>query len=156
MTLNDPSLLDLLIDHELALKSLYQTLAVVFPDFKGFWRDLSGDEQAHADELEKLRSEPELDQWLALDGQLKSQAIKSSVEYVQSQTSRVQGGGVSLLQALAVAYDLESALIEKQFLVPSGLVCGEISAVLTVLNAKTEHHRQVIADALETEKRLRY
>lgn len=153
MTTDAPDVLELLIDHELSIKRLYEAFVAAFNDLRGFWQTLAGDEQGHADRLEKLRTEPTLNLWLTHEGRLKPPAIKSSIEYVQSQTTRAQGGGLSLLQALAIARDLESALIERQFLAPSEPVCAEIRSTLMELTAETERHRQVVADALETEKR---
>jgi hypothetical protein len=149
-----PDVLQLLIDHESAIKHLYQAFAASFPDFRDFWLTLAGDEQGHADKLERLRTEPALDEWLRHESQFKPPAIRSSIDYLDGQLARAQGGGLSLLQALAIATDLESALIERQFLIPGGPACAEIRSVLTDLNAETERHREVVANALETEKRL--
>ncbi len=90
-----------------------------------------------------------------LDSGLRPQAVKSSVAYVESQRARAEEGGLGLLQALAIARDLENALIENEFSKLSGPVNVEIGSVLEDLAAETERHRKTLAEALESERRLR-
>ncbi|MFH1833591.1 MAG: hypothetical protein ABH877_01085 [bacterium] len=46
-------ILEALIEHELAVKRLYETFAADFTDRQEFWQTLAGAEQRHADKLGK-------------------------------------------------------------------------------------------------------
>jgi rubrerythrin len=151
----EPDILEMLIRHESAIRQLYEVFAATFPDRQEFWRALVADEQRHADRLEMLRSGPSTGAWFSNDSGLRSQAIKSSIGYVESQTERAQDGGVSLLQALSIARDLENALIEQHFAKMQVPEHEEIRAVIVELVADTERHRKALGDALDAEKRLR-
>jgi hypothetical protein len=146
--------LELLIEHELALKHLYQAYASALAESRELWHTLAGDEQGHADRLAHLRDEPAFDQWISQESHVKPQALRSSIDYVGSQISRAQGGRLSRMQALAVAKDLEDALIDRQLLLPAASGCMEIDRIMGELRSDTERHRQLIADALAEEKGL--
>lgn len=150
---NEPDILDLLIKHELVIKELYEAFAARFPSRQDFWQRLAGDEQRHADWLDRLRSESAVDTGRLGDAGLRVQAIKSSIGYVESQIRRASGGPISPVQALSIAKDLETALVERHFSKLSSLVPGTIKSTLTDLAAETEGHRKILVEALDSEKR---
>lgn len=149
------NLLELLIEHESALGRLYVAFAGVFNDTRVFWQTLAGDEQRHARGLGSLLTDPKLEQWLGPEVQSRSPAVKSSTQYVNEQEARAQAGGFSQLQALAVAKDIEDALIERLSL-PSRIEgCAQIDAVVAELQAETNRHRELIGAKLEAERHIR-
>jgi len=150
MSEEELDVLELLIRHELAIKRLYEACAVAFPERRDLWQGIAGDEQRHSDTLEALRSGDSADKGSWFGNRLKPQAIKSSIAYVEKQTARAEGGYLSLREALSVARDLETALLEKQFSRMSGSAAAK---VLLGLAADTEGHRRAFASALEAEKR---
>lgn len=145
--------LDFMIKHELAVKQLYEVFSVRFPSRRVFWQRLSGEEQRHADRLGTLRSDPTHKKGLFYDSRLRLQAIKSSINYIANQRARAQEGQFSIVEALSVARDLESALIEKQFSKISNSVSKDDRALLMDLAADTERHLREIVEALDAEKR---
>jgi hypothetical protein len=156
MVENAQEMLGLLVDHELAVKDLYTAYAGVFADVGSFWHALAGDEQSHADRLGLLGTDPSLDLWLDSEARRKAPAVISSIDYLRAEALRARSGQMALVQALAVAKDVEEALIDRQFLFLDSPGCTAISEVLAELREETEMHRQVVADALETEKRLHH
>ena len=153
MSEDELDVLELLIRHELAIKQLYEIFAVMFTDRQAFWQRLAGDEQKHANWIGMLRTEANMDKLLLHGTQLKPQAIKLSIRYVESQTARAQEGNLSLLQAISIAKDLESALLEKQFSKLNDFVPKEIMSTLMDLAVETEKHRKALVEALNNEKR---
>ena len=149
---DEPNILELLIRHELAIKQLYEQFASMFTNRKDFWQRLAEDEQRHADTLGMLRSEPSINTLFLHDSQIKPQAIVLSIRYVESQTERAQKGNFNLLQALSIAKDLESALLEKQFSKLSDFASKEMRAILVNIAAETERHRNAIVETLDAEK----
>lgn len=150
---DEPDVLQMLIDHELAIKELYGLFAMMFKSHEGFWQHLAADEQRHANRLASLQSDPLTGNWLRWGGQVKPQAIRTSIGYVESQTAKAKKGDFSLLQALSVARDLESALLERQFSRLKDSAPKEIGFVLTSLANETEKHLKTVVEALNEEKR---
>lgn len=153
MTENKPDILDLLINHELAIKKLYELYASVFPEKRDFWLKIAGEEGRHSEWIRALRSKIRLESWLASDLQVTPQAVKSSIAHAEAQHAKTRDVKFTALKALAVARDIESALVEKHLkrLLPS--TPSSIASVITRLISETEKHRNAIIEALEAEKK---
>jgi len=150
----ESDVLEMLIRHELAIKQLYELFAAAFPKHAEFWRGLAGDEQRHADRLTNLHSRVTLGNSLFFGGRLNSQAIKLSLGYVERLVERAEKNpGFRSLEALSIAKDLESALLEKQFSKGCGTDSAQIRSVWVELAAETEKHRKMLDEALIAEKR---
>lgn len=152
MAENDSNMLELLIHHELAIKTLYEVFASLFPERQTLWQDLAKDEQRHADWLGVLRSGKGLDPWLRENIQLKPQAVHASIRYVETQAQRAREKQLNGMQALAIARDIESALIEKQFSRIGASVPEEVRSVLVNLATETDRHRKIVTEALNSER----
>ena len=152
MKKDEPGILELLIRHELAIKQLYERYGVAFTEHKDFWQRLAEDEQRHTDVLGTLRPEPSINRTLLQESQIKPQAIKLSIGYVESQAERAQKSNINLLQALSIAKDLESALLEKQFSKLSNVASKEMRATLMDLAIETERHRNAVVEMLNAQK----
>lgn len=153
MTDTQPDVLDLLIRNEVAVRRLYEAFAALFPDRQSFWRNIAREEGRHAHWLEALRAQPAFRKWFLSDTQLKPRAIEASIGYVDAQTAKARQGGFTLVEALAIAVDIEAALLEKQFSRMRASAPPQIRSILTDLEAETEQHQQTLAGALEAEKR---
>ena len=153
MVTGSPGFLETLIGHEAAVGRLYRVFSETFPDRAEFWQGLATEEEGHADRLRELGSDPIIDDWLARESGLRPQAVRSSIAYVESQIERARGGGLGVLQALVIARDLESALIEEQFARMGRSLHVAASPVLAELAAETEAHRALLTAALEAERR---
>lgn len=155
VSVNEPGVLMLLAEHELSIKRLYEAFADAFAERRDFWQDLAREEQGHADYLGTLASVPEADGRLQLGGALKHQAIKSSIAYVEGQIARARNGALTPVQALAIAKDLEHALIEDVFFRVPPSAPADVRLVLTRLAEDTRRHRDSLAGALEAERQGR-
>jgi hypothetical protein len=144
--------LELLIRHELAIKRLYELFAALFPRFGDFWQKIAGEEQQHADLLLRMQSKEPLKKWFLSDSQLKRLAIAGSIQYVETQITRIGKANISLREALSIAKDLEDALIEKQFFKMTGSVPGEISVAMRDIVTESRQHQKRITEALNAEK----
>jgi len=145
--------LEVLITHEAAVGRLYQVFAEVFPTRQRFWRALAAEEQGHADRLGVLGSDPTINGWLLRESGLRLQVVRSSIGYIESQMERAREGRLNLLQALSIAGDLETALIEEQFSRMSGSSHVAATPILTELAVETERHRRILSEAVEAERR---
>jgi len=146
------TIVKMLSDHELALKELYQTYAAKLPSLKDFWLSLAEDEQRHSDWLQSLISHAGTDDSQDLGCWPRSAAVASSLKYIRAQTTRAKQGEITLLVALAIAKDLESALLEKEFFRVADGTSPKVRAVLGRLVAATERHGRAVMKALDAAK----
>ena len=147
-----PDILSMLSRHELVIKQFYEIFAVKFPQYENFWKALVSDEQKHSNWLEALRADASLAPLIQNTIPLKPQAIQSSIGYVEQQIKRARESGFNSIQALAIARDLENALIERVFSRLGRSESPTIRTVVSDLTDETEKHRNMLAKALETEK----
>ncbi len=143
---------ELLISHELAMKQLYEIFAATFTSQKGFWQNIAADEQRHADLLTALRSDENAAKWLRYGNRLKPQAIKTSLGYVENLIARAKGGDTNRQQALFLAKDLETALLERFFSKMGSSDLKEIGSVLTTLAEETTLHLKNIMEIIDSQK----
>ncbi len=146
--------LELLIRHELTIMNLYKVFAGLYSDVRDFWESLAREEQRHADLLAGLRDNQELDRRRLLDSRMKPQAITLSIGYAEGRIALAQEGVTTLLEALSIARDLESSLIEKQLSHINASVPPAARSVFEELAADTERHRKTITEELERERLL--
>ena len=130
----------LLAEQEKAISQLYREYARKFPEQKDFWSKIAAEEIEHASWIFKLRSQAEKGSLYFKEGRFKIEAIKTSLEYVKSQITEAQNNKISAKNALSVARDLESGLIEKKFFEVFEPDCREIKQVLLDLAAATREH----------------
>lgn len=147
-----PDVLELMIRHELAIKQLYEAFAAALPHRSDFWHRLASEEQKHADWLTALQSET-LGQRFMLDSRLKAEAIRLSIAYVEEQTKKAAGSNFSAIEALAVARDIENALLEKQFSKLRDTGSSAVKSAVMSLAAETEKHRRALVEAIFSEQK---
>ena len=150
MTSNDLPLndLELLARHEEKIGELYDIYADLFQEHKAFWSALARDERSHAGSVRSLSSK-------VLNGSLDlgerrftSKALESSLEYIRTWIDEASRGAVSLLKALAVANDIETALIEKDFYKVFDTDNEELKDVFSMLVKASVEHRNKVKNLL--------
>ncbi|MEA1940107.1 MAG: hypothetical protein U9N03_05535 [Candidatus Caldatribacteriota bacterium] len=140
-------IIELLAEHERVISQLYKEYARKFPEQNDFWSKIADEEIEHASWIFKLRSQVEKGSLYFKEGRFKTEAIKTSLEYLKSQITEVQNKKISAKNALSVARDLENGLIEKKFFEIFESDCREIKQVLRDLAAATREHRNRIEKA---------
>jgi hypothetical protein len=153
LTVDPRTIVEMLANHELALKQLYQTYALRFPQFKDLWLKLVADEQHHADWLNSLLAKTGPANPLAPCCWPRPTAIESSLKYIQGEILRARRPEVTSMGALSIARDLESSLLEKEFFKVAQGASPEVREVLGRLVTGTKGHREAIVQALDQAKR---
>ena len=133
-------IIELLAEHEKEISRLYQEYARKFPEQKDFWSKIVREEIEHANWIFKLRSKIKEGSLYFEEGRFKTDAIKTSIEYIKNQITKAQNNKISIKNALSVARDIESGLIEKKFFEVFEPDCREIKQVLLDLAAATREH----------------
>lgn len=116
---------------------------------------MAADERRHAHALTLLQSEPEAGLLWAAHAGIRPAAIRSSTDYVRGQIQRAQAGGLDAIRALAIAADLENALIERQFSRPIASSSLALRQVMEMLASETAQHRDALEQALTAERAAR-
>ncbi|HBY56922.1 MAG TPA: hypothetical protein DEG96_03550 [Candidatus Atribacteria bacterium] len=144
--------IELLAEHEKIISCLYKEYARKFPEQKDFWLKIAGEEIEHSDWIYELKSKIKEESLYFKERRFKTEAIKTSVEYIKKQITKAQNEKMSIKNALSVARDLESGLIEKKFFEVFEPDCREIKQVLLDLATATREHYNRIEKAWNNKK----
>jgi len=145
--------LELLKQHELVIKQLYDFFAEYFPQKKEFWLKIANEEQRHADFLKTLETNEAHVSWFTNSSHLSLAAIQSSIDFVIQERERMKVSGTTLLKAYAFSRNIEEALFEKYLSKIDINVHPEIAHVVAALAADTKRHAQEMTAALLEEKK---
>jgi rubrerythrin len=155
MTLQDAQIheLELMARHEEAIGELYAAYARRFPEHQEFWLKLKNEEIGHAGIIRKLF--PKIDDGFIRfdDKRFNVKAIETSLKYINTWTSDADNGTVEMLNALAIALDLENGMIEKKFLDVFEADADDLKIAIKALSDGTREHKQRIAELLNEYKR---
>jgi hypothetical protein len=125
--------IELLAIHERKVSQLYKAYAKEFPDYQDFWSTLAAEEIEHAKLVCKLK---ELSVVYDRD-RLKIAAIQKSIDHLKYQIAKIQEGGVTLINALSVALDLEKSIMD-----------GKIFEMLKGYSTEAKHVLRELTDAV--------
>ncbi len=145
--------LELLKQHELVIKQLYDFFAGYFPQKKDFWLKIASEEQRHADFLQTLELNEAYVSWFTDNSYLSLVAIQSSIDFVTQERERMNVSGTTLLKAYAFSKNIEDALLEKYLSKINVNIPPEIAHMVAVLAADTKRHAQEMTVALLEEKK---
>jgi len=126
--------------HEEALGVLYRGYAERFPELRGFWTRLSEEEAFHAELLQAMRRKLAEGHLRPQPGRFNARAVRLSLEYVLQRISALELERVSVLRALSVTLDLESAIIERRFFETVAEDSPQIRHILDRIREDTAGH----------------
>jgi hypothetical protein len=145
-------IIELLAQHEEALARLYEAYVDALPERRDLWTTMAADEAAHSRWIRDLASAVSEGSLAVGPGRYSLQSLRSSLEFVNGQVTHALSGGVSAVEALSVARDLESALIERNFYDVVEADSADVKRVWRALAESTQAHRARIAEAWERER----
>jgi EAL domain-containing protein (putative c-di-GMP-specific phosphodiesterase class I) len=146
------NIMETMAKREEAVAELYKVYGEKFAPYRQFWLELSEEEVGHAGLIRQLIEKLRAGLVFFNNERFTAQAINDSLEYVRENIESLKTKEISEINALAIAYDLETGLLERKFfeIVESDSV--EIKHLLSSLAEATSHHREVVKRAFE-EKR---
>ena len=141
------TVLELLAAHEEALADLYIAYARQFPEHGELWLGLAREERDHTRWVRTLS--PHIQRGLVVfpEGRFNVVAVTRSLDYIRQQIVATDHGYLSLVNALARAYDLENALLDTGFFTTLKTDSAHLKKVLRALSYATERHKGTIAAA---------
>jgi len=131
-------ILEAMKGHEQSLARLYERYAGKFPEYKGFWTELSLEEVQHADWIDKLQADIEGSSEDFIAERFPLGAIQRSTEFVKKQAIAADQPDFVLINALSTALRLEEALMENKYF-----------EVIETDNAKTKHTLAMLAQSTQ-------
>jgi len=137
-------ILEAMKEHEQVLASLYELYSAKFPEYKGFWTELSHAEVQHADWLDKLQTDIEGSSDDFIVERFPLGAIQRSTEFVKKQAETTDQPDFVLINALSTALRLEEALMEQKYFEVIETDSIKTKQTLAMLARETQEHYQRI------------
>lgn len=148
-------IVDLLMEHEEALASLFSTFGDALPEMTEFWERLKHDECAHAEVLRMLLKTLESKRMLLNERKFNSAAVRTTIDYIERLIATVHTSEITSIRALSLAVDSEHCSLERDFFEVFESDSIDMKKEFRELRAHEEKHREAIEERLriEIEKR---
>jgi hypothetical protein len=134
-------LVELFIKQEVLIGSLYKLFAYRYSEHKIFWTRMAKEEHQHASCIRRLIERDSTDKVTFSHGELRSNELASSIEFIESLISEFNNNKeLPLTQAVGIALLLEKALWEKKVFQCFEGDCDEVRKVMDTLNFEQDIH----------------
>ncbi|MFC2022573.1 hypothetical protein ACFLTL_00205 [Chloroflexota bacterium] len=134
------NVLDMLAANEVSIGQLYNEYANMFPEYSDFWDKLAKEEYNHARWLTEV-SRKAVEGSLHIDERrFTKEAVESYRKYLQGECEKARREGISLLQALSIALNIEESLIESKYFEVLEADPTELRRILSDLEIATKEH----------------
>ena len=141
-------LLAVLMEHEEWLAELYRAYGERFGEHLDFWMELSHEETYHANWLYDLQHQIADCPDAMVVERFPVTAVETSIKYVKRQIEKAGKPEFKHANALSIALDLETALIENKFFEVLDGDHLRVKQVLQLLKQDTREHIEMIRDAV--------
>jgi rubrerythrin len=140
--------IEMMAKHEEAIGRLYDVYAQKLPDYEKFWLTLAEEERTHASWIRQLSESVEEGDLTFNEGRFNLQAIETSLRYLEDWTRQAGTASMTMLKALAIAADIENALIDRKFFEIYEADSEYLQAVLKALEEAAREHRDRVTAML--------
>jgi hypothetical protein len=144
-------ILMLMHDLEKTMGETYEVFSDKYPEHDNLWKKLINDEKAHAEAIRRLYKLIYEGHALFDEGTIKTYAVQSVLDYVKGVHDDAISGKYTAQQALALTYDIEKSLLEKDIFKHFD-VAPEFAEVLKVLDNGTQTHINISKRELDRVK----
>ena len=141
-------LLAVLKEHEELLAELYKAYAERFGENRDFWMELSRDETSHASWLNDLQDQIADCPDAMVAERFPVAAVEASIKYVKRQIEKAGKPEFKNANALSIALDLETALIENKYFEVMEGDHPRVKQVLQLLKQDTREHLDMVREAV--------
>ena len=145
---NQMNVVDLLINNEVNVGKLYRAYAKRFREHCNFWADLASGEVEHAFWIRKLASKIADGTVFVNENRFNAAAIKTFSRYLESELTKANESGISLIAALTTALYIEESLIEQKYFEVFDGDSIEFKKTMIDLANGTKDHRSKIKELL--------
>ncbi len=152
MAQSETEIMRMLAENEAAISRLYRAYAERFPSHGNLWLALADEEKSHANWLQKLSLEVEVGMTRINEGRFKPRPIEIMREYIEDQLMRAREEGLTLMDALSTALDIELGLLERDYFRIFETDSPTVKYSLMNLEGATEEHIKQVREAWEAAK----
>jgi rubrerythrin len=138
----------LLAEIESNTGELYRMYAACLPAHADFWNGLAHEEEAHATWVTKLMERYEAGEIEYQEGRFAPESYRLFLYYLHDRQTEADRECTGLRAALAIAIDIETAFVEKNFLAIFETDDEAIKKTLTQLTKASEEHLRRVASYL--------
>ena len=142
-------MLDLMCKNEEKVSELYMIYASKFPEYSDFWSGLAEEELGHSGVIRTLKYS---DQVMFKEGRFEKNLIQISLKYMEDKIVEANTQNMTIADALSVAVELETNMIEQKFFVIFEGDFSELVEVFQNLEKATQDHVEKLR-SLWVEKR---
>ena len=141
--------LGLLAAHEAAMADFYSALGARFPERADLFSTLVSAERDHARRITDFAALVSAGTVRVDPGRFPTAALLASLDSIGEEIRRARAPTVTLLEALSVAYELESRLIESRYYEVVEGDSAELKELVERLSRELAEHRAVLERARE-------
>jgi rubrerythrin len=152
MEIYQKKIIELFIEQELLIASLYMRFSERYVVHKNFWLKLASEEREHAEWIKHLLDGVETDKIFFSEGKTRTYTVNSSITYIKGLISEFDKKAFDIPKAAHIALDLEKSLLEKNVFNCFDSDSIEVKRILEVLNKGQDDHIRMM-DKFSTEIR---
>lgn len=145
--------IELMAKNEEAIASLYNLYSIKFPEYGKFWINLSRDEISHANWIRLFLGKFKQEEITFNKNRFKKEAISSFLEYLKKKRTQAETRDIDIIGALAVALDIEKALIERSFFEIIDADSEALKEILSKLTSATVVHQEKVENLINSLKK---
>ncbi|MBP6914132.1 DUF2202 domain-containing protein [Candidatus Parcubacteria bacterium] len=149
MDKNQLEIIDTMAENESLIGDLYLAYANKFE--KEFWESISKDEKMHFSNIINLKNIIDSNKEVFFKERFRIQPVKLLNENIKEAIEKAKED-ISLIDALGIAYDFETSMIESNYFDIISTDSESIKNHLKVLEEQTKSHVSKIKQRLEEEK----
>lgn len=140
MEIYQKKIIELFIEQELLVASLYMRFSERYLVHKDFWLKLAVEEREHAEWIKHLLDGIEADKIFFSEGKTRTYTVSSSIAYIKGLINEFDRKAFDIPKAAHIALDLERSLLEKNVFKCFDSDSIEVKRILEVLNKGQDDH----------------
>jgi hypothetical protein len=148
--------LEHLQQHEEAIADIYEVFSDRLRSMAAFWTHLVAEEKSHAMVITMIRKAIGTNNIKLDTHKFKTAAVQTAIDFICRQAVQVRDQGITPMKALALAIDLERAMIERDFFCVFESDSPVIRKEFTALREHTLAHQRMLQHMFDNEKRKQY
>ena len=144
----EDQIVELLIEHERAVSSLYEAFSGVFPDEQAFWQRLSEEATLHVQMVGRLHVRIQAGEGVVRADRFDRQDLEASLSRIKSRLESPDSPEFTLVDALKMADAIEQSVLEHHYFDIFEGHTLEITQIQYFLSHALEEHHQRLAQRL--------
>lgn len=131
---------------EKTIGELYELYGKCYPELSTFWNGLAFEEQVHGDILERVRSELTMGKLMRGLDHFSADKVQRRIDFVREKITEAQNQPPDKEQAVAIAYSIESSIIDSHFFDFAKSNGSEFEKAAHQLTHDTQKHMKLVND----------